>query len=398
MKNLIIQSFSSTGTFQKASIPQGDVFRALVAKLQFQIVYAVFFDIPGKLVILRNTNRVVFLISCIAATGVDAGKKSLTALWMRNRINTQIHPNADAEAPAAKDHSLSLTDKAEDSKSASRTSSLLPAPQHQKLKDPEDTNPPTNVANASSSRSSSLLALVATPPIPPPPDTVKHMPAAGEEFEIKLITHQVKQSMAHMMGYAKKHTSKFSLGSLSTIQNSNSQIHGSKDSVGGLKRHEGVDKKEDIMDARDSAKLQVQSDKEAFSTQKSITSSRVNFLMSSKTTSAKDAGGSSLEEVSGSSRNPISFMNQMKKTLKINTESADSLVIHKLNEGLDHYENFQKKQVSGMLQRAITTTSWNLRKVQEKVTLELRRKVLTDWMSQYVAESRLGNTRKTEIH
>jgi hypothetical protein len=90
-----MNSFQSTGSFHKASENGGDAIRALVAKLQFHIVYGCFFELPGKLVTFRVQSRTVFAISLTASILVDIVRKHWQARMFRLRLQKIVGPNVE---------------------------------------------------------------------------------------------------------------------------------------------------------------------------------------------------------------------------------------------------------------------------------------------------------------
>ncbi|KAJ3415990.1 hypothetical protein HDV05_003587 [Chytridiales sp. JEL 0842] len=164
LKNIIMNRFQSTGTFQQVT-STNDSLRALVAKLQFNIMYGCFFELPGKIVMYRNQNRVIFIVSALASMLVDVVRRNLQATWIRSKILNMpgVDPAKFAKVPAG-DHSV---------------------------QDFETTDAPMV---KHSSRSTLMLSQT----LGPPPAGVLEMPAAGDEYGVKDYVKDLRKSFMNL--------------------------------------------------------------------------------------------------------------------------------------------------------------------------------------------------------
>jgi hypothetical protein len=172
IKNLIMNRFQASGTFQGATSTNGnDALRALVAKLQFSIVYGCFFELPGKLVTYRSQSRTIFFISSIASTSVDIVKRSLQAHWIKSKLISTV----DVEPPPPDYTSkINVHDVEANVDYPSKNGRTY-----------------GNIAHSKNSPFPSQVFAA-------PPSVVLNMPKAGEEYLYDDYVNDVKQSLLNL--------------------------------------------------------------------------------------------------------------------------------------------------------------------------------------------------------
>jgi hypothetical protein len=330
-------------------------------------------------------------VAVLASICVDATKKLLAAKWMKERFQkqSQIHPNSVSAAPTSIEYHTNTN-----TNSNNTTERLKDEPRAESVSVDSERkhDEPKNPQPLRSSVHSSRLTLIT------PPDIVMNIPEAGKEFEINQVAKEAQRSIANLFGRAsvgsresisshtvqyqqhKQHLAPFYTSNGNNYSNSHGNINNKEkndeeimkvivDPLPPAKTQQPLGILPSISTGKILSTSDYRLDMEGTTEELSKAQSKVIFTQDpNKKADTQDEGEMPLDidetEDDGVSRQTTqtinNIMDKMTRSLRLSMPSADSLIIHRLNEGLDHYQDMKKtqvtSQVSGMLQRAITTS------------------------------------------